>query len=148
MTGRSGSFVDLGFAEGFEPADVEDTFEHRTSLVLDAVARLVAMFAKLASAVPGARRLPTSPEHSATWTEANVVERFWSSEELRELAESDFGVGVVVDAEHTTLLVTTEQGIFGRIIPAATPLTGSRHAVRPRNGPSRTPPRLGGCRTS
>ncbi|MFC4859382.1 hypothetical protein [Actinophytocola glycyrrhizae] len=122
VIGGAGSFVDLGFAEGFEPADVEDTFEHRTNLVLDAVARLVAMFANLAGEVPGARRLPTSPEHSATWTDASVVERFWSSAELRELAESDFGVGVVIDSEHTTLLVTTEQGVFGRIIPAATPL--------------------------
>lgn len=56
VRGQAGSYVDLGFGDGFEPADVEDTFEHRTEGVLDAVARLMAMFTKLAHQVPGSRR--------------------------------------------------------------------------------------------
>jgi hypothetical protein len=148
VIGGAESFVDLGLAEGFEPADVEDTFEHRTNIVLAAVARLVAMFANLAGEVPGARWLPTLPEHSATWTNVSVVERFWSSEELRELADSDIGVGVVLDAEHTTLLVTTEQGVFGRIIPAATPLNRFSSRGTAAERAAQNAAATWGCRTS
>ena len=35
------------------------------------------------------------------------------------LATSDIGVGVVVDADQLTLLVTTDGGIHERVIPAA-----------------------------
>lgn len=120
--GQVGSYVDLGFADGFEPSGVDDTFEHRTGLVIEAVTRLMAVFAELARQVPGSRRLSTPFADIRAWTDATASQRLWSANDLSGLAASDFGVGIVRDAEHTTLLVTTEHGVFERTIAPATPL--------------------------
>ncbi|GAB3901273.1 hypothetical protein GCM10029964_089840 [Kibdelosporangium lantanae] len=122
VQGQAGSYVDLAFADGFEPTDAEDTFQRRTKNVLDAVLQLMAMFTELVHQVPGSRQLATSSQHTTGWIDANASSWYWSAEQLSGLAASDFGVGVVVGAEHTTLLVRTEQGVFERSIPAVTPL--------------------------
>ena len=56
------------------------------------------------------------PEHLSTWTPASESPRGWTDDELTGLAESDFGVGIVTNAEQLTLLVTTSQGVFERTI--------------------------------
>jgi hypothetical protein len=122
VNGQVGSYVDLGFADGFDPSSVDDTFEHRTGVVLEAVTRLMAVFAELARQVPGSRRLSTPFTDVGAWTDATASSRLWSADELSGLAASDFGVGIVRAVEHTILLVTTENGLFERTIPPATPL--------------------------
>lgn len=126
--GQAGSYIDLGFAEGYQPATDEDTFDHRVNLVIDVVTRFVVSFEWLADQIPGSRWLMASPEHPSTWTEASASPRLWTGEELEGVTSSDFGLGIVSDDDQLTLLVSTEHGVFERSIPAATPL--NRYAPR------------------
>lgn len=121
---QAGTYVDLCFTEGFDPADVEDTFDRRLALVIEAVTRFAVSFAWLASQVPGSRHvLPADRADAAeTWTEATRSSRHWSLEELAALASSDLGLGRVQDANTLTLLVSTPSGVYERVIPHATPL--------------------------
>lgn len=120
--GQAGSYIDLGFARGHQPANDDDTFDQGLNLVIDMVTRFALSFAWLADQVPGSRGLVTLSEHASIWTEASASRRLWTGEELEALAASDFGVGILSDADQLTLLVTTEHGVFERSIPAATPL--------------------------
>lgn len=90
--------------------------------------RFVVSFEWLANQVPGSRSLTATREHMRTWTLASASPRRWTAAELDGLAASDFGVGIVTNADQLTLLVTTSQGVFERSIPAETPL--NRHASR------------------
>lgn len=126
--GQAGSYIDLGLADGRQPATDEDTFEQRLNLVIDVVTRFVVSFEWLAGQVPGSRWLMATPEHADIWTEASVSSRFWSDEELEGVTSSDFGVGIVSDDDQLILLVSTDRGVFERLIPAATPL--NRYAPR------------------
>ncbi|MDQ3762975.1 MAG: hypothetical protein M3460_15395 [Actinomycetota bacterium] len=126
--GQAGSYVDLGFADGYQPATDEDIFDQRINLVIDVVARFVVSFEWLAGQVPGSRWLMATPEHASIWTEASASPRLWSDEELEGVTSSDFGVGIVSDDDQLTLLVSTEHGVFERSIPAATSL--NRYAPR------------------
>ncbi|MFE2152581.1 hypothetical protein ACFXAO_21400 [Streptomyces lavendulae] len=127
---QSGTYVDLCFAEGFTPTDVEDTFDRRLTQAVEAVTRFAISFAWLSSKVPGSRRvLPgTDPGDGAAWVEAARSSRRWSPEELAELASSDIGLGRVEDAGTLTLMVSTTGGVYERVIANATPLRG--HARR------------------
>ncbi|MGH3972441.1 MAG: hypothetical protein ACRDS9_03830, partial [Pseudonocardiaceae bacterium] len=126
--GQAGSYIDLGFADGYQPATDEDTFDQRLNLVIDVVTRFVVSFEWLADQVPGSRRLIASPGHVHTWTDASASPRLWTDEELEGVTSSDFGFGIVSDDDQHTLLVSTEHGVFERSIPAATPL--NRYAPR------------------
>jgi hypothetical protein len=126
--GQAGSFIDLGLADGHQPAHQDDTFDHHVNMVIDVVTRFAVSFAWLADQIPGSRGLVVSNEHPSIWTEASASPRFWAGEELEALAASDFGVGIVSDSDHLTLLVTTENGVFERSIPGATAL--NRYAPR------------------
>jgi hypothetical protein len=126
--GQAGSYIDLGFADGYQPGTDEDTFDQRLNLVIDVVTRFVVSFEWLADQIPGSRWLMALPEHTSTWTEASASPRRWTGEELEGVTSSDFGVGIVSDNDQLTLLVSTEHGVFERSIPAATPL--NRYAPR------------------
>ncbi|WP_127355816.1 hypothetical protein [Actinacidiphila soli] len=52
-----GTYVDVDLADGFIPADVDDTFEQRLEMVTDTVARFAVSFAWLSGRVPGSRRV-------------------------------------------------------------------------------------------
>ncbi|MDQ2882874.1 MAG: hypothetical protein M3Y48_17285 [Actinomycetota bacterium] len=125
--GQAGSYIDLGFADGYQPTTDEDTFDQRVNLVIDVVTRFVVSFEWLANRVPGSRLLASS-EHASTWTEASASPRRWTDEELQGVTSSDFGIGIVFDNDQLALLVSTEHGVFERSIPAATPL--NRYAPR------------------
>jgi hypothetical protein len=121
---QAGTWVDLCFTEGFVPADGEDTFDQRLSLVIEAVTRFAVSFAWLSSQVPGSRRV-LSAEHAGatdTWIEAARSSKHWSAEELAALASSDIGLGRVQDADTLTLVVSTPDGVYERVVPHATPL--------------------------
>ena len=60
---------------------------------------------------------------TASWTEVSQSPRRWSDGELAALESSDIGIGVVTDADELTLLVTTADGVFERVIPNASPLS-------------------------
>jgi hypothetical protein len=114
---QAGSYVDLGF----EPVDVEDTFERQTEGVLDAVVQLIAMFTELVQEVPGSRRLAMSSEHATAWVEANASSRFWSEQELSGLAPP-------TSASVWRLVLNTQPRSLGRSAECS-------------NGPSRRPAR-------
>ncbi|GAA3597226.1 hypothetical protein [Streptomyces osmaniensis] len=120
---QAGAYVDVCFAEGFAPANGEDTFEQRLSLAIEAVTRFAVSFAWLSSQVPGSRHvLPTDGVAADTWIAAARSSRHWSPEELAALASSDIGLGRVEDTDTLTLLVSTPGGVYERVIPHATPL--------------------------
>lgn len=124
VAGQAGTYVDLCFATDFSPTSVEDTFESRLTEVVAVVTRFVTYFAWLSSQVPGPRRvlLGKDPTGRHTWFDAAQSERHWSNEELAELANSDIGLGRVRDADEFTLVVSTPEGFYERVIPRATPL--------------------------
>lgn len=124
VNAQAGTWVDLCFTEGFAPADDEDTFGQRLSLVIEAVTRFATSFAWLSSQVPGSRRVLSAGRAGATdtWIEATRSSRHWSAEELAALASSDIGLGRVQDADTLTLMVSTPGGVFERVVPHATPL--------------------------
>ncbi|MFF7206255.1 hypothetical protein [Streptomyces sp. NPDC008141] len=121
---QAGTFVDLCFTEGFDPADGEDTFDRRLALVNEAVTRFAASFAWLSSQVSGSRHVLSAgrADTAETWIEATRSSRHWSSEELAALASSGIGLGRVQDADSLTLMVSTPSGVYERVIPHATPL--------------------------
>jgi hypothetical protein len=124
LDGRAGTYVDLGFANGFIPADLDDTFERRLSFTFDQVTRFMLTFTKLADDTPGAKRIlsPSEIDSSADWIDASGVDTRWASEDLEDLSASESGLGVVTDASQLTFLVSTPDGVFERIVPDATPL--------------------------
>lgn len=124
IAGQSGTYVDLCFAEGFDPLDVADTFEKRLSEAIDVVARFAIYFAWFSNQVAGARRVLLGDRSTIgqSWVTAADSPRRWSEDELAGLAESDIGLGRVIDAEDFTLVVSTPSGVFERVIPRATPL--------------------------
>jgi len=130
VSGQAGSYVDLAFPDGFTPVDTEDTFDSRVRFTIEVVARFAASFAWLSTSVGGARRVAdgASGRSGTEWTPAHRSPRRWSDSELTGLRSSDFGVGVVRDGEQLTLLVTTDDGVYERVIPSATPL--NRHIER------------------
>ncbi|MET9225681.1 hypothetical protein [Lentzea sp. NPDC003310] len=127
VTGVTGTYVDLGFAAGYDPVSPDDTFSERVDAVLDVVVRFALSFEWLASQVPGSRTLTGSRQRPPVWRDARLSPRQWTEEELDQLAQSDFGVGVVRGTEERTLIVRTAQGVFERSIPSAAPL--HRHAT-------------------
>lgn len=123
VTGQAGTYVDLGFAPGFYPTALDDTFEKRLDTVCEIVRRFVLGFTIMARKAPGAKRvLEGAGGRSGSWVEAAKSERHWTAEEINRLAESETGLGVVSDAEELTLLVSTPGGVFERSVPSATPL--------------------------
>lgn len=121
---QSGTYVDLCFTEGFAPADGEDTFDQRLSLAIEAVTRFSISFAWLSSQVPGSKQVLSAGRAGTadTWIEAARSSRRWSPEELAALASSDIGLGRVQDTDTLTLMVSTPDGVYERVIPHATPL--------------------------
>lgn len=124
VNAQAGTYVDLCFAEGFVPEDAEDTFERRLTLAIEAVTRFAVSFAWLSSQVPGSRHVLSAGRDDAgnTWIEAARSSRRWSAEELAALASSDLGLARVPDAGRLTLMVSTADGVYERIVPHATPL--------------------------
>jgi hypothetical protein len=122
--GQAGTFIDLSFPDGFTPTSVDDTFERRLSEVIDTIARFIVSFAWLADQVPGARRvnLPAASGQTASWIQANRSKWQWTKEEMAALEASDLGLGVVAEADQVTLVVSTQHGVYERIIPDASPL--------------------------
>ncbi|MFD9749162.1 hypothetical protein [[Kitasatospora] papulosa] len=123
---QAGTYIDLCFAEGFTPTDIEDTFDRRLTQVVEAVTRFAVSFAWLSSKVPGSRRVLDRPVLGKrdTWVEAARSSRCWSPEELAALASSDIGLGRVEDNDQLTLMVSTAGGVYERVVPNATPLRG------------------------
>jgi putative component of membrane protein insertase Oxa1/YidC/SpoIIIJ protein YidD len=130
VSGQAGTYVDLCLTDAFVPADGDDTFEKHLKMVLEVVTSFVVSFAWLSSQVPGSRRvlLGDRPGTEKTWMEAAKSSRRWSAEELAGLAASDIGLGRVIGADEFTLVVSTPNGVFERVIPQATPLR--EHARR------------------
>ncbi|WP_436790005.1 hypothetical protein [Yinghuangia sp. YIM S10712] len=124
VSAQAGTNVDICFVDGFTPSDADDTFDRRLASAIEAVVRLAVSFAWLSSRVPGSRRilLPPAADGSSPWTEATRSSRGWTDDELAMLATSDIGLGRARDAETITLLVTTPDGVYERVIPQASPL--------------------------
>lgn len=126
VIGQPGSYVDLSITGDAPPASSGDTMERRLAAAVAAVARIAALFAQVTEQVPGARAIPVTAQGetpTAPWTPASLSSRMWSDNELRRLAEhSDIGVGVVQNAHDLTLLVTTENGVYERVVPAPSAL--------------------------
>ncbi len=129
-SGRAGSYVDLAFPDGFDPADVQDTFDQRVNLAIEVAERIIITFALLAEAVPTSRRIRTPPDQAAaqSWVSAAQSARGWSNADLADLKNSDMGVGVVAGTSQLTLLVATADRVYERTVPGASPLSG--HAKR------------------
>lgn len=121
LSGRADSHVDLALA-GFEPDGPQDTFAGHLRQVMNVVTRLVALFEMYATEVAGSRAIPTVADVVEPWVPAAESEQRWLPSELAQLATSDFGVGIVANTDHFTMLITTEQGVHERRIPAATRL--------------------------
>lgn len=126
VEGQAGSYVDFCLPGGFAPESADDTFDRRLTRSVRAVVRLAALFTRETAAVRGIKamtRVARGTPPVETWTPAENSRRAWSNEELVELAkQSDIGLGVVRGAEELTLLVTTEHGVYERVVPAASPL--------------------------
>ncbi|WP_218129134.1 hypothetical protein [Nonomuraea maritima] len=123
VAARAGTYVDLGFADGFIPAGVDDTFGRRLGAVIEAVLRIAASFAWLSAQVPGSRRVLIGHNtQETTWTDATRSVHRWSEGELAGVASSDIGLGVASQAKELTLIVATPHGVFERLVPHATPL--------------------------
>lgn len=124
VAGQAGTYVDLCFATGFTPSRPDDTFDKRLSAAIDVVTRFAIYFAWFSSQIAGARRVLLGDGLGVrqTWVNAAQSSRLWSAKELSELVESDIGLGRVVDADNFTLIVSTPNGVYERVIPQATPL--------------------------
>jgi hypothetical protein len=65
----------------------------RPELVLEAVARLMAVFAELTRQTPGSRRVSTSTEHGEAWTSLNrFAERGIAAERAAQDAAATWGL--------------------------------------------------------
>jgi hypothetical protein len=126
VEGQAGSYVDFCLPDGFVPESADDTFDRRLAAAVAAVGRLAALFARETVKVPGLRAVAqdvSGVPQAEVWTSAHRSSHAWTERELGELAEqSDIGIGVVRGAEELTLLVTTEDGVYERVIPTASPL--------------------------
>jgi hypothetical protein len=124
VSGRPGTYIDLAFPDGFEPQDRHDTFDGRLQSAIDTVAWLATAFTWFVCQAPGAKRLPSAADAnpSAIWTAARRSPRRWTEDELNSLKASELGLGVVKEADHLSLIVSTPEGIFERVIPDASPL--------------------------
>lgn len=127
VSGAPGTYIDLGFADGYVPTSLEDTFNERVEAVLDVVIRFALSFEWLAAQVPGSRTLTGSQQRPPVWRDATLSPRRWTTEELEQLSQSEIGVGVVRGSDERTLIVVTDQGVFERSIPPPAPL--HRHAI-------------------
>ncbi|MEU4110877.1 hypothetical protein [Streptomyces sp. NPDC027717] len=129
VAAQAGTHIDLCFTEGFTPADGEDTFDRRLTLAIETVTRFAVSFTHLSRQVPGSRRVLAAGGSATadTWIETARSSRHWSAEELAALASSDIGLGRVQDAGTLTLVVSTPNGVYERVVPHATPL---RHYER------------------
>jgi hypothetical protein len=130
VSSNAGSYVDLAFPDGFNPANAEDTFDRRLNVTIDVVERFVISFAWLADTTPSSKRVRTSSDQPtpSMWVEAGQSSRRWSDAELTALKRSDLGVGIVSETRQLTLLVATANGVYERVIPDASPL--SSHTKR------------------
>ena len=123
VAAQAGTYVDLGFADGFIPAGVNDTFDRRLGAVIEVVFRIALSFTWLSAQVPGSRRVLIGHNtQGATWIDATRSMHRWSENELTALAGSDIGLGVASEASELTLVVATSDGVFERVVPHATPL--------------------------
>jgi hypothetical protein len=124
VEGQAGTYVDLGFAAAFEPAELDDTFESRLIDTFDAVTRLLLTFTAIADRKPGAKRTLSSQlmDSPFQWRDASREGAGWATDELQTLAASESGFGVIKDSEQLAFLVSTPDGVFERVIPLATPL--------------------------
>ncbi|MGX7829657.1 hypothetical protein ACTG9Q_31675 [Actinokineospora sp. 24-640] len=121
LSGRADSHVDLALT-GFEPDGPQDTFAGHLRQVMNVVTRLVALFEMYATEVAGSPAIPAVADVVEPWVPAEESEQRWLPSELAQLATSDFGVGIVANTDYFTMLITTEQGVHERRIPAATRL--------------------------
>ena len=119
---QPGTFIDLALPDGFVPDDFADTLQRRLDVVIATVTRFASVFAEVARRTAVTPRLLVGAETGVPWTDARRSDRGWTGSELDQLAGSDLGIGVVRDADHLVLLVTTPDGIYERRIPDATPL--------------------------
>lgn len=124
VSGQAGTFVDLCLAEGFDPADSADTFEMRLGESIDVVVEFAIGFAWFSTHMAGSKRvlLGSRSEAGQSWVTATDSPRRWSEDELVALANSESGLGRVIDVEDFTLVVSTPSGVFERVIHRATPL--------------------------
>jgi hypothetical protein len=90
--------------------------------VIATVTRFASVFAEVARRTAVTPRLLVSAETADPWTDARHSHRGLTSSELNQLAASEMGIGVVRDADHLVLLVTTPDGVYERRTPDATPL--------------------------
>lgn len=123
VSSMSGTYVDVCFVPGFEPTDTEDTFYGRLKNVIFSLKLFALAFASFADQVEGSRRIRLGDRTSeSAWADASKSVRRWSAEDLAMVKESETGYGIVEDPETLTLVVSTPEGVFERVIPRATPL--------------------------
>lgn len=123
VSGRAGTYIDLAFPDGFAPDGPDDTFDERLRGAVHVVGMFAVAFAKFVEQTPGAKRLALSDgDPAAAWTDARHSPRRWTQDELNAVASSELGLAVVRDAESLTLIVSTSDGTFERVVPDASPL--------------------------
>ena len=123
VAGRAGSFLDLARSVGFVPADAEDTLDRRVKSAIFATRLFALSFANcMAEVGPVGRVLGREQSPDDLWTSIEDPASAWSDEVLDALRASELGIGLVRGHDELTFLVSTEDGVFERKIPAASPL--------------------------
>lgn len=129
VSGRPGTYIDIALPDGFEPTSQDDSLDSRLRTVMRVVATFGIAFGRFVDETPGARRLATvDSDTTAAWIDARQSPRRWTPDDLSAVAASELGLAVVRDADNLTLIVTTSEGTFERVIPDASPLP--RRATR------------------
>lgn len=124
VTGRAGTHIDLAFPDGFVPAGPNDTFDARLTDAAEVVGMFAAAFARFVDKTQGAKRLQTADDTdpAAVWINARISPRHWTPDELTEVADSDLTFAAVRGADALTLIISTPEGTFERVVPDASPL--------------------------
>ncbi|WP_221323077.1 hypothetical protein [Actinoplanes sp. L3-i22] len=124
VSGRAGNYIDFAFPDGFVPAGPDDTLDERLRHAMLVVGMFGVAFAKFVEQTPGTRRLPRTDDGdpAGAWIDARRSARRWTQSELDEVAASELGLGVIRDENILTLIVSTPDGTFQRVVPDASPL--------------------------
>ena len=83
VSSMSGTYVDVCFVPGFEPRDMEDTFDGRLKNVIFSLKLFALAFASFADQLEGSRRVRLGDRTSESrWADASKSVRQWSAQDL------------------------------------------------------------------
>lgn len=118
---RPGCYIDLALADTSKLHDIGDGFIGQLESVCVKLRRFVVLFSSMADKVGGSRRVLLG-DRGTPWKAVSDSGRIWSQQQLRELQESETGVGVLEASGSLSIIVATPDGVFERVVPDVTPL--------------------------